>query len=136
MSKSQLNNVLKPKLTAADHRSLSGHLSAMRYGKAGQWYKFPCWAQNIFLLSLVSHSFLSFLNSHTGVGSDFTCNMSPRLLSPTLLRVCRRNYSTSRTVSLAFDLHEPANPSSNAPRAIVFMHGLFGSKKNNRSISK
>ncbi|TGO60121.1 hypothetical protein BCON_0038g00370 [Botryotinia convoluta] len=62
--------------------------------------------------------------------------MSPRLLSPTLLRACRRNYSTSSTVSLAFDLHEPAKASSNAPRAIIFMHGLFGSKKNNRSISK
>ncbi|KAF5879624.1 uncharacterized protein Bfra_006831 [Botrytis fragariae] len=30
----------KPKLTA-DHRSLSGHLSAMRYHKADQLYKFP-----------------------------------------------------------------------------------------------
>ncbi|RAL60180.1 hypothetical protein DID88_000804 [Monilinia fructigena] len=62
--------------------------------------------------------------------------MSPRLLSPTLLRACRRNYSTSSIVPLAFDLHEPAKASSTAPRAIIFMHGLFGSKKNNRSISK
>jgi hypothetical protein len=67
-------------------------------------------------------------------------NMPPRAISlfssrivPTL---CRRSYSTAPRVSLAFDLHEPAKPSSNAPGAIIFMHGLFGSKKNNRSISK
>ncbi|KAJ1329249.1 abhydrolase domain-containing protein 11 [Microdochium nivale] len=41
------------------------------------------------------------------------------------------------TVSLAFDLHEP--PKSDRSRQdapIIFMHGLFGSKKNNRSVSK
>ncbi|PQE16577.1 hypothetical protein CJF30_00003271 [Rutstroemia sp. NJR-2017a BBW] len=61
--------------------------------------------------------------------------MLPRLFSPTLLRACRRNYSTtgSNIVPLVYDLHEPAKASSNAPRAIIFMHGLFGSKKNNRS---
>ncbi|KAF4617049.1 hypothetical protein G7Y89_g15101 [Cudoniella acicularis] len=47
-----------------------------------------------------------------------------------------RTYSSAPRVSLAYDLHEPAKPSSNAPGAIIFMHGLFGSKKNNRSISK
>jgi hypothetical protein len=66
--------------------------------------------------------------------------MSPRLISPLSYRVSaklwQRSYSIAPRVSLAYDLHEPANPSSNAPGAIIFMHGLFGSKKNNRSISK
>ena len=48
----------------------------------------------------------------------------------------RRAYSAVPRISLAFDLHSPAQPSSNAPGPIIFMHGLFGSKKNNRSISK
>ncbi|KAH6684394.1 prolyl oligopeptidase-like protein [Halenospora varia] len=66
--------------------------------------------------------------------------MPPRIALSTFHRVqisaCRRSYSSSPRISLAFDLHEPAKPSSTAPRAIIFMHGLFGSKKNNRSISK
>lgn len=39
-------------------------------------------------------------------------------------------------IKLAHDLHEPPkdSPVKNAP--IVFIHGLFGSKKNNRSMSK
>ncbi|CAN8095716.1 unnamed protein product [Discula destructiva] len=50
-------------------------------------------------------------------------------------------YSTSsiKTVPLAYDLHEPPKPMTDDPNRtspIVFMHGLFGSKKNNRSISK
>lgn len=43
------------------------------------------------------------------------------------------------TVPLVYDLHQPAKPVSDNPdRAspILFLHGLFGSKKNNRSISK
>jgi hypothetical protein len=66
--------------------------------------------------------------------------MPPRLMSPlsykASAKLWKKCYSTAPRVSLAFDLHEPANPSSNAPGAIIFMHGLFGSKKNNRSISK
>ncbi|KAF2142909.1 uncharacterized protein K452DRAFT_317802 [Aplosporella prunicola CBS 121167] len=58
----------------------------------------------------------------------------------------RRAFSTSRPLSnfgseLSFDLHEPPKssgdkglPSENAP--LVILHGLFGSKRNNRSISK
>jgi len=41
------------------------------------------------------------------------------------------------TVNLAYDLHPP--PNAGQPREgppIIFMHGLFGSKKNNRSVSK
>lgn len=51
-------------------------------------------------------------------------------------------YSTSSipTVPLAYDLHEaPLRNKSKDPNKvspILFLHGLFGSKKNNRSISK
>lgn len=57
-------------------------------------------------------------------------------------------YSTSSipTVPLAYDLHEaPLRNKDGPPREskdpnkvspILFLHGLFGSKKNNRSISK
>ncbi|KAH8794845.1 prolyl oligopeptidase-like protein [Hyaloscypha finlandica] len=66
--------------------------------------------------------------------------MPPRLISlssfRTSTKLCNQCYSTAPRVRLAYDLHEPAKPSSNAPGAIIFMHGLFGSKKNNRSISK
>ncbi|KAF4974004.1 hypothetical protein FZEAL_9048 [Fusarium zealandicum] len=38
---------------------------------------------------------------------------------------------------LAYDLHEPAQPKTDKKKApILFLHGLFGSKKNNRGISK
>lgn len=39
---------------------------------------------------------------------------------------------------LAFDLHEPATPktSEGSHPPIIFLHGLFGSKKNNRGISR
>ncbi|KAG8420408.1 hypothetical protein J3459_011095 [Metarhizium acridum] len=38
---------------------------------------------------------------------------------------------------LAFDLHEPPKPKVNETTSpILFLHGLFGSKKNNRGISK
>ncbi|KAK5109429.1 hypothetical protein LTR62_006988 [Meristemomyces frigidus] len=52
-----------------------------------------------------------------------------------------RPFSTTKLpngITLAYDLHEPPNTaqfSQNAP-PIIFMHGLFGSKKNNRSMSK
>jgi len=53
-----------------------------------------------------------------------------------------RLYSSSSlsTVPLAYDHHAPAKSSPTALDArtspIIIMHGLFGSKKNNRSISK
>ncbi|KAI9049311.1 hypothetical protein LZ554_007155 [Drepanopeziza brunnea f. sp. 'monogermtubi'] len=57
--------------------------------------------------------------------------------SPLAVQPPRRTYaSKSEPLTLSYDLHEPPRPSSDAPRAIIFMHGLFGSKKNNRSISK
>ncbi|KAF2841569.1 alpha/beta-hydrolase [Patellaria atrata CBS 101060] len=54
-----------------------------------------------------------------------------------------RSFSTSRALyelQLAYTLHEPpknkerSEPSDGAP--ILFLHGLFGSKQNNRTISK
>ncbi|SPN98860.1 related to alpha/beta hydrolase [Cephalotrichum gorgonifer] len=50
----------------------------------------------------------------------------------------RRLFATaSTTVSLKYDLHEPpTKTSSGEQRPILFLHGLFGSKKNNRGISK
>ncbi|KAF5022546.1 hypothetical protein F66182_5379 [Fusarium sp. NRRL 66182] len=38
---------------------------------------------------------------------------------------------------LVYDLHEPARPKTDKKKSpILFLHGLFGSKKNNRAISK
>jgi pimeloyl-ACP methyl ester carboxylesterase len=38
---------------------------------------------------------------------------------------------------LVYDLHEPAQPKTDKKKSpILFLHGLFGSKKNNRAISK
>lgn len=59
-------------------------------------------------------------------------------------RACiSRSFSTSPsrllpTVSLVYDLHEPPTPTvpDNKTSPLIVMHGLFGSKKNNRSISK
>nr|POF18022.1 abhydrolase domain-containing protein c22h12.03 [Quercus suber] len=55
-----------------------------------------------------------------------------------------RGFSTaplSNGITLAYDLHEPpakqdANDAVKLNSPIIFIHGLFGSKKNNRSISK
>ncbi|KAK4539991.1 hypothetical protein LTR36_009889 [Oleoguttula mirabilis] len=59
----------------------------------------------------------------------------------TLRHTALRPFSTTELpngIKLAYDLHEPPDAkegsSRNAP--IIFMHGLFGSKKNNRSMSK
>jgi len=43
-----------------------------------------------------------------------------------------------QTVPLVYDLHEPPKPTvpNNKTSPIIVMHGLFGSKKNNRSLSK
>ncbi|KAH6658388.1 prolyl oligopeptidase-like protein [Truncatella angustata] len=58
-------------------------------------------------------------------------------------RAASASYSTatssSRTVPLAFDHHvPPAGKETHSPTSspILFMHGLFGSRKNNRSVSK
>ncbi|GAP87646.1 putative abhydrolase domain-containing protein [Rosellinia necatrix] len=64
------------------------------------------------------------------------CILTPgRFLRPTW-----RAYSSSpagRGLQLVFDHHAPPNPGRDRQDApIIFMHGLFGSKKNNRSVSK
>ncbi|KAI1339025.1 alpha beta hydrolase fold family [Xylariaceae sp. FL0016] len=67
---------------------------------------------------------------------------SRRILSarPSLcasLRALSRPYSSNSRVSLVFDHHEPPNSDRHRQDApIIFMHGLFGSKKNNRSVCK
>ncbi|KAL1876327.1 hypothetical protein VTK73DRAFT_9570 [Phialemonium thermophilum] len=50
----------------------------------------------------------------------------------------RRLFSSDTiTVPLAYDLHAPAKPVLDERTSpILFLHGLFGSKKNNRTISK
>lgn len=48
-------------------------------------------------------------------------------------------YSTQQGVvaPLAYDLHQPSKPKFDEKQSpILFLHGLFGSKKNNRAISK
>ena len=60
-------------------------------------------------------------------------------VSSTIIRLFSRS-SFYRRVSLAYDLHEPPMANTGAETVkkgpIVFMHGLFGSKRNNRSMSK
>lgn len=62
----------------------------------------------------------------------------------TILRRCsapgrdiRRAVQTAARLKLAYDLHEPPKPQTSEKNApILFLHGLFGSKKNNRAMSK
>jgi hypothetical protein len=45
--------------------------------------------------------------------------------------------STKTTVPLAYDLYEPPNSHLDRhERPIVILHGLFGSKRNNRTVSR
>ncbi|KAI1462220.1 alpha/beta-hydrolase [Annulohypoxylon moriforme] len=64
--------------------------------------------------------------------------VSPRsALSTPLRAIISRPYSSSSTVPLAYDHHEPPKGDRHRQDApIIVMHGLFGSKKNNRSVSK
>ncbi|KAI1106097.1 alpha/beta-hydrolase [Jackrogersella minutella] len=67
--------------------------------------------------------------------------VSPRSAFGVPLRaIVSRPYSSSTaqsTVSLAYDHHIPPKGDRHEQDApIIFMHGLFGSKKNNRSVSK
>ncbi|KAI4865366.1 alpha/beta-hydrolase [Hypoxylon rubiginosum] len=69
--------------------------------------------------------------------------ISPRSAFSVQLRAISRQYSSSSSstsnprVPLAFDHHEPPKGGRHRQDApIIFMHGLFGSKKNNRSVSR
>jgi hypothetical protein len=77
--------------------------------------------------------------------------MPPLLFKPSLRRVpsiawpipkpgFRRSYSSViETVPLAFTRHDPPANSAKSISSLgplVILHGLFGSKQNNRSISK
>jgi hypothetical protein len=67
-----------------------------------------------------------------------------RILPPAPSRISVPHISTAArfstvqsTVQLSYDLHEPAKPVTDKQTSpIIFMHGLFGSKKNNRTMSK
>lgn len=51
----------------------------------------------------------------------------------------RRPFSTaelSSGVKIAYDFFEPAKEATSKDAPIVFIHGLFGSKRNNGSMSK
>jgi pimeloyl-ACP methyl ester carboxylesterase len=73
---------------------------------------------------------------------------APALLNSAIRRravfSCRqcaeRGFATDAAsrVTLAFDHHEPPADGLRGPQdsPILFLHGLFGSKKNNRSVSK
>ncbi|USW51614.1 Putative alpha/beta hydrolase-1 [Septoria linicola] len=63
-------------------------------------------------------------------------NALPRLQQP-LRASAIRAYSTTELgngVNMAYDLYEPEQQAQGSP--IVFVHGLFGSKRNHRSMSK
>ncbi|KAL6900257.1 Alpha/Beta hydrolase protein [Trichoderma evansii] len=72
---------------------------------------------------------ISPLRSRLGNATLFGAHRHMRLVSTT---------SHPQPVSpLSYDLHAPANPKADERTApILFLHGLFGSKKNNRGISK
>ena len=74
--------------------------------------------------------------------SQSLCDTGSMLLNSKIIGRARSFSITSRRyrpskLSLAYDLHESKNvPPGPKHAPIIFMHGLFGSKKNNRSISK
>lgn len=80
-----------------------------------------------------------------GAGCRITSNVVPQI-TPTVrfggmsvLRAKYPGFCASRlisTVPLAYDLHEPKGGAHPEGKPIVFLHGLFGSKINNRSVSK
>ncbi|KAI1827557.1 alpha beta hydrolase fold family [Xylaria intraflava] len=60
-----------------------------------------------------------------------------RSLSPAHYSVSASSSTPGDRVRLVFDHHAPPNSDRHQQDApIIFMHGLFGSKKNNRSVSK
>lgn len=63
-----------------------------------------------------------------------------RLFTPLRTLSTRRAFSTSRVLrlELSYQVFEPDAKAKAGPEGdpIVFLHGLFGSKTNNRSISK
>jgi hypothetical protein len=61
-----------------------------------------------------------------------------RAQQPFRLNVCRP-FSTAELdngVKIAYDFYEPAKEATAKDAPIVFIHGLFGSKRNNGSMSK
>ncbi|KAI5461044.1 hypothetical protein BGZ63DRAFT_357001 [Mariannaea sp. PMI_226] len=55
----------------------------------------------------------------------------------TLGQIAVAKFYSQSVRPLAYDLHEPAQPQTDKQNSpILFLHGLFGSKKNNRAMSK
>ncbi|ORX98182.1 Alpha/Beta hydrolase protein [Clohesyomyces aquaticus] len=73
------------------------------------------------------------LHAHLIPGSTTRIQQSPSRLPTTWTRYFHPGASF-RALELAFDYHENGGKAKGAP--IVFLHGLFGNKKNNRSMSK
>ena len=70
-----------------------------------------------------------------------TASVPARRQAPGTVPAAHALYSSSasddRPVELVYDLHRPAKPiADDKTKPILFLHGLFGSKKNNRSMSK
>ncbi|EPE09681.1 abhydrolase domain-containing protein [Ophiostoma piceae UAMH 11346] len=70
-----------------------------------------------------------------------TASFPAQRLAPGKMRAAHAFYSSSasddKPVELVYDLHRPEKPiADDKTKPILFLHGLFGSKKNNRSISK
>ncbi|PNY24485.1 Abhydrolase domain-containing protein IMO32 [Tolypocladium capitatum] len=62
---------------------------------------------------------------------------SPRSLVHSPARAISHKAHLEPVRPLVYDLHAPARPRTDEKQApVVFLHGLFGSKKNNRGISK
>lgn len=62
----------------------------------------------------------------------------PRLHQP-LRQYAKRPFSTtelSNGIKMAYDLYEPDKGQTVQGAPIIFVHGLFGSKRNHRSMSK
>ena len=60
----------------------------------------------------------------------------PALLSRICLRRTYASTSTNEPLKLAYELFEPDKPVASPKGPIIFLHGLFGSKRNNRTMSK
>lgn len=97
---------------------------------------------NIGIFQLVTYNFWGFFKSRSSNHQEYyfiwiSHSMCSRLVFRRhFLSVQGRAYSTTTRVPLAYNLHNPPKESDLQNAPIIFMHGLFGSKKNNRSISK
>ncbi|XP_030847829.1 protein ABHD11 [Strongylocentrotus purpuratus] len=62
------------------------------------------------------------------------CHSKHQIVSQAMLAV--RRYSDQRAVSLSYDVHEPKQSTASGSHPILFLHGLYGSRKNWESLGK